>query len=429
MKKIYLIFFCCILYSFSFSQVSYPTPFALAGGTYSFTSWDSLSAAGTYPPNMKFYFTIQPESTSGNGYDSSKEAGSNYNCKYNLTSRNRIIGLDANGIAFQATSSAQYDDCSGMVTTADSDRFVGVAELALSTIGKTNVGVKWKGTVIFLGNGNGTTDSLGDTINRRQYTLRLQYRVGATGKYTDVTTAGKPVEFNSIGKVNGSTANLAVTLPTACNNQATVYLRWVYFQEETGSGTRPELALDDIQVGANLLPISLVSFNVIDNNGNASLSWQTEDEVNFSRFNVEKSADAVNFSAISTIAGQSKPGIHTYSYSDDKIFTGNNYYRLKLIDNDGKFSYSGVLLFTAATAKGLLIYPNPVAGNLVLMHPKAGTGSALMVFGYDGKKLAVYPVQENSIQTSVNVSKFTTGNYIVIFSDNKQRLTGKFTKQ
>ncbi len=420
MKKIITLLVVAAFVQCGHAQITLPSLFALSSGTYSMNGWDSAAPAGSYPTDMRFYFTINAESSSGDGYDSSAEANTDYNCPYNLASRNRMLGLNAAGFAFLATSSPQYNDCSSAVTTADSDRFVGVAEMGLNSTGKTNIGVKWVSDLI----------TVGDSSVPRNYTVRLQYRVGATGKYTDVTANGNPVEFNSIGKVAGVRGTVAATLPAACNNQAVLYIRWVYFQDVyAGTGTRPEISMDSIEVGANLLPVNLLSFSSVLNNGSVSLAWQTVNEVEFSHYEVEKSIDAVSFTSIGEVPGKNIPGVNNYSFSDDKLITGNSFYRLKMVNDDGSSSYSGILNVTVKATTHISVYPNPVTNSVVLSHPQALSGATIQIIGSDGKRAGLYNVQLNAVQTAVDASKLVRGNYFIVYHNGTQTLTTPFLKQ
>jgi hypothetical protein len=420
MKKIITLLLVFGLVLHGYAQITLPTFYNLSSGTYILNGWDSAAPAGSYPPNMKFYFTINAESSSGDGYDSSAEASENYNCPYNLDARNRIIGLNAGGFAFQATSSPQYNDCSDSVTNADSDRYVGVAEMGLNSTGKSNIGVKWVSVLIHPG----------DSAIPRNYAVRLQYRIGTTGKYTDVINNGDPVEFNSIGKDSNARATVTGTLPAVCDNQSVMYIRWVYFQDVyAGSGTRPEITVDSLEVGANLLPVNLLSFSAVLNGGSVSLAWQAVDEVDFSHYEVEKSIDAVSFTTIGEVPGKNTPGVNNYSFSDDKIITGNSFYRLKMVNEDGSFFYSGTVYVTVKATTGVSVYPNPVTNSVVLSHPQALSGATIQIIGSDGKRVSLYNVQLNAVQTSVDASKLVSGNYFVVYHNGTQTLTTPFVKQ
>jgi hypothetical protein len=238
------------------------------------------------------------------------------------------------------------------------------------------------------------------------------------------------VEWNSIGKDSGQEGTLTATLPAACNDQPAVYVRWVYFASQAaGSGTRPEISVDSIEIGSNLLPVNLLSFNAVLNNSSVSLAWQTVNEVDFSHYEVEKSIDAVSFATIGEVAGKNTPGINNYTFSDDKLISGNSFYRLKMINDDGSFSYSGTVHVTVEKTTGLSVYPNPVANSVVLSHPQALSGATLQIIGSDGKRVGFYTIQLNAIQTSVDVSKLVSGNYFIVYNNGKQTLTTAFLKQ
>lgn len=229
MQKFYLalLLFVC---SNVFAQTT-PSAFDLSSGNYSFTSWPANSTAGTYPPNMIFHYTNDP---TGGSYNSLANGTENYNCSYNLGSRNRINGQGANGFSFIATSSAQYNNCAS--GTASSTRFAGAAVLALNSTGKTGITIGWKGRTITAGDGAPVA---------RVCAVKLQYRLGTTGSWTDVPGAGVYVSA-----AVGNNAAMTGTLPAACNNRADLFVRWVYYQSAANDGgSRPEIAVGEITAG------------------------------------------------------------------------------------------------------------------------------------------------------------------------------------
>lgn len=193
-----------------------PTPFNLAGGSYSFTNWPSTSAAGTYPPNMMYHqhsSTTDPTLTT--------EPTQDWTLAYNLTSGARILGLGTGGFSF--------------VNSSTTRPYLGAAVLALNTTGMSTVRVSWTGSTIAI---DATT---------RDYRIRLQYRVGTTSAWADVPG---PVEYVATSPA-GHTQNFGPTiLPSPVNNQPVVQLRWKYYYV-SGSNTRPQLSVSNIQVQAN----------------------------------------------------------------------------------------------------------------------------------------------------------------------------------
>jgi hypothetical protein len=115
----------------------------------------------------------------------------------------------------------------------------------------------------------------------------------------------------------------------------------------------------------NPLPVELVSFSGACDNGVISLTWQTASEHNSSHFDVEKSRDGENWQLLSTLpsAGISNELI-TYQSSDQNGLEGNNYFRLRQVDVDGKEKlYDPINVSCSEVTTGYFSsFPNP-SGN------------------------------------------------------------------
>ncbi len=114
----------------------------------------------------------------------------------------------------------------------------------------------------------------------------------------------------------------------------------------------------------NPLPVELISLTADCNSNLVDIYWQTASEINNAGFILERSNDAKTYSKIGFIAGAGNSNILiNYAFSDINPANGNNYYRLKQIDNDGKFSYSNVVLASCNNDNSLepsfIVYPNP----------------------------------------------------------------------
>ncbi len=123
------------------------------------------------------------------------------------------------------------------------------------------------------------------------------------------------------------------------------------------------------------LPIELNSFNANISNRNVILSWETEAEVNNYGFEVERSLSGHSSSfgghslnreweIIGFVQGHGNANSQNeYSFIDENVAAGNYLYRLKQIDNDGKFTYSKVVEVTFITQPSTFElyqnYPNP----------------------------------------------------------------------
>ncbi|HKO79030.1 MAG TPA: hypothetical protein VJU78_01485 [Chitinophagaceae bacterium] len=92
------------------------------------------------------------------------------------------------------------------------------------------------------------------------------------------------------------------------------------------------------------LPVSLISFNGHLRNSSVVLKWQTASEQISDHFEVERHVNGTFYEKIGEVMakGESRATVD-YSFIDDRPLPGNNIYRLKMVDRDGKFTYSYVV--------------------------------------------------------------------------------------
>ena len=123
------------------------------------------------------------------------------------------------------------------------------------------------------------------------------------------------------------------------------------------------------------LPVTFTSVKAVEKNGNIIVEWKVENEINLKQYEVEKSADGNQFSKVSTIPATN--GVeNNYSWTDKNAFEGNNFYRIKSVDQNGKIYYTEIVKVKITIAAGnISIFPNPVTNgniNLQLINQTAG---------------------------------------------------------
>ena len=112
------------------------------------------------------------------------------------------------------------------------------------------------------------------------------------------------------------------------------------------------------------LPLELLEFKGTLVNSNAYLQWKTENETNTSMFIVERSLDGNNYYQVGTIVAANRSGINHYRFTDPDITSlgvSTVYYRLRQVDLDGNFDYSGIVALSIENKRLTIgLYPNPV---------------------------------------------------------------------
>lgn len=82
--------------------------------------------------------------------------------------------------------------------------------------------------------------------------------------------------------------------------------------------------------------VALISFSGKVGYDGTILQWKTAAEVRNSHFELQRSINGKNFIPISVINGRgSSNDINNYSFLDDQVSFGTNYYQLKQVNNDG----------------------------------------------------------------------------------------------
>jgi|GEM_PF-3819864 len=126
-------------------------------------------------------------------------------------------------------------------------------------------------------------------------------------------------------------------------------------------------------VSTGALPVGLISFTAKKYAAQNLLQWVTATETNNAGFEVERSADGSSFYQIGFEPAQGNGNSHaaiTYSYADKQPLGSSNYYRLKQVDKDGKYTYSNIAALGNNVESERLsiveIYPNPASNYLTV---------------------------------------------------------------
>jgi hypothetical protein len=173
--------------------------------------------------------------------------------------------------------------------------------------------------------------------------------------------------------------------------------------------------------GTNPLPVELSSFSTNNNGRNIQLNWSTKTEKNSDRFDIQRSSVGnLNWAVVGSVkAAVLSNSTKNYSYSDTKLQSGKYHYRLKMIDNDGKFSYSSVEAAEVAIPKDFAVsqnYPNPFNPSTKIDYQVPVDAKVVMeVYNIAGQRVSELVNQEQSAgyyTVDFGASKLSSGVYI-----------------
>lgn len=147
-------------------------------------------------------------------------------------------------------------------------------------------------------------------------------------------------------------------------------------------------------IPVNVVPLTLLNFSLMPNGDNkALLRWNTSSEINTLLFEIERSANGVAFERIGSIPAVGQ-GDHTYSFNVDLLWK-TDYFRLKIIDRDNRFSYSEIKkIRRPSEGNNIYIITNPVRKTLTINCTQRNLiGSEAVLFDHVGKKLMVFKIK------------------------------------
>jgi hypothetical protein len=109
------------------------------------------------------------------------------------------------------------------------------------------------------------------------------------------------------------------------------------------------------------LPIVLEEFTAtLNSDKTVTLDWNTAQEMNSSHITILRSADGSTWNEIGTVQAKGNSALTTaYSFVDEHPLTGNNFYRLQLVDIDNSYTYSDEKVIRTATIGAITFFPNP----------------------------------------------------------------------
>ncbi len=178
------------------------------------------------------------------------------------------------------------------------------------------------------------------------------------------------------------------------------------------------------------LPLTLLSFTAAKQSGNqhiAVLNWKVSEQVNTQSFVVERSADGVMFNEIgSKAAAGNYAGEMAYAFTDVSPVRGLNYYRLRMMDINGLFTYSEVKSLNFGETASIIITPNPAMDKLFVKGISAPV--KVQVLDMAGKLLQINNVASQN--EAVDISGLASAVYVVQVIENGQIIfTGRIMKQ
>ena len=185
-----------------------------------------------------------------------------------------------------------------------------------------------------------------------------------------------------------------------------------YKDASTSGGTNHLLPLASVP-----LPIRFLSFTAVKNNNTAQLNWTVANEsTQANRYEVQRSLNGTDFVTVATINVNGTANAY-YLQTDaniDALRVSTVYYRIKQLDNDGRFVYSEVRTLSLAKGNVFQVYPNPVQSAATLsMDLTDKAALSITMFDAAGKAVMQKNISAISGQSreTINMQNLPKGKY------------------
>jgi hypothetical protein len=247
---------------------------------------------------------------------------------------------------------------------------------------------------------------------------------------------------------DGITSDPDVSFTATYGAISTVRFRLGYLFDEIGSNASYDPGAEGREYATEFgcfdlteqttLPVKLLSFTGSYRNNLATLNWQTVNELVFDHFELERSSDGSNFTTIvsKTATGNaSYNSKQNYQHLDDLTAVNGNvfYYRLKMVDQDGRYKHSSVIMIRKdqKALNGIAVNPSPVINGMATVRFSA-TAAATVDFRVVDMQGRVVLQQQNKVyegNNSVslnNLSNLSPGVYTLQLVNGSETAVVKF---
>ena len=192
--------------------------------------------------------------------------------------------------------------------------------------------------------------------------------------------------------------------------------------ELNGAGTAIASPLDSTQVGSGtpivIVPVRLVKFTASLIANSVKLNWLVENELNFLKYEVEVSNDENNLKNITTVYANNQSN-YQYDYYD--AVKQDRYFRLKLIDKDGLFSYSNIISIKINDKTKISLYPNPTKDFITVCLNKVMPNSKLIIVNNTGETIQQIQLVNNT--TTISTNGLESGMYFIQILENGELIS------
>ena len=214
------------------------------------------------------------------------------------------------------------------------------------------------------------------------------------------------------GGQQGLWTSATLSFPATADDNSTVQFAFNWSNNGDGFGTDPSVAIDDITLtNATVLAIDLTQFEGHSRDNINTLEWSTLSELNSDYFDIEHSINGENFLSIGKITSHHNSSEQNNYFFSHETESEINYYRLKNVDFDGKFSFTRTIVIENEL-NGILLSHSETGYSVIGLKD---TDGEINLYDLSGKVVSP-PVQfqKEEHEVPLKVNDLSSGIYVVV---------------
>ena len=174
-----------------------------------------------------------------------------------------------------------------------------------------------------------------------------------------------------------------------------------------------------------LYTTEITTFNAVSRNGNVGLTWRTQSEENLMQYEIESSQDGRNYRNLGFIPARNNSGGNIYEFVNPVSYSDSAFYRLKIVDNGGRYEYTQPVLYYVNKITAQFVYPSVITNSVINIFIN-DPFDALQVVSLNGNVMLRQNLSGKTGRINVPLSPtLSTGMYVVQLSNKQRTITQK----
>ena len=175
--------------------------------------------------------------------------------------------------------------------------------------------------------------------------------------------------------------------------------------------------------------LHITNFEAQSRNGNVGLTWKTENEENLRQYEIESSPDGRYYKNLGFIPARNSINGDFYQFENTIDYGDSVFYRLKIVDVNGKWSYTEPLLYKVNKTTAFLIYPSVVTSHMINVFLE-DSFDFIEVINMNGAVLLKQNLSGKTGKISIPISPdISSGEYVVQLKSDYKTITQKIMIQ